>query len=277
MKYDRKKIFLSILIGILAVIGIKIKFTCVIMLIAIIVDVLFRFKFNQNIKTMGIIILTMICSFSFLRLVENHIDFFKATKTGALPYSHWIMMGLYEYPSNVEGKDYIGVYNAKLYNYTYSLGTRENMIKGHIKKIKEKMKSYKVTGYISFLYRKALFTWGDGTFHGSRTISENKIMEKNIVQEIICSDGKYFSIYYIKDTGLIIFLYFSIVVSAITAFVKKTNDCNVVYIALFGLIVFLSLWESSARYLVHYVPIIIVASIPGIDALFCKIRKTKTF
>ncbi len=273
MENGRKKIFLALLIGFLSVIGIKIKFTTIIVLIGIIINLIFRHQFRKNIKTLGIIMLTIICFLFSLRIAENNVSFFKATQNGALPYSHWIMMGMYEYPSDVKNKNFIGVYNKDLYEYTYSLKTRENMIDGHIKKIKEKLSDYKVWGYLDFLYRKALFTWGDGTYHGSRTIAENRIMDRNIVQEVVCPDGKYFNIYYIKDTALIIFLYFSLVVGALAAIIKKRNDYTVIYITLFGLIIFLSLWESSARYLVHYVPILIVASIPGISFLTEKLRK----
>ena len=120
---------------------------------------------------------------------------------------------------------------------------------------------------MKFLYRKCLFAWGDGTYHGSRMLSENQLVQDNTIQKIILCNGKFFKYYYILNTAIIFIMYISLIIGSINDYIKKKDENIVIYMSIFGLLFFLLIWESSARYIVHYVPILIVGAIPGLKVI----------
>lgn len=272
---NKKNIILSIIIGFLTILGIKLKFTCIIMLLGIIVDLVFNKRIKFNLKPLGIIIACIISFFFIFKAVESRIQFFVDTKDNALPYTHWIMMGMYDRPSELKGKKFIGTYNAELYEYTYSLGSTENMVKGHIKKIIAKLKDYGVFGYTNYLYRKGIAAWGDGTYSASRIISELPTKKDNLTQQIVYPSGKYFIYLYLKDTALVLFIYITYIFGAIYSIKNNKDLNNKVFITIFGLLTFLLIWESWPRYIAHYVPILLVGCIPGIEIIIDKFSELK--
>ena len=75
--------------------------------------------------------------------------------------------------------------------------------------------------------------------------------------------------------GMSVYLYAMFIIMSIYFIKTKKNECHVVLLAIFGLLVFLLLWEASPKYLLHYVPIFIVASVYGtcIITNWLKLRK----
>lgn len=264
---NKKNIVLSILFAILVALGFKIKVTTVIVFVSIIISSIICKKIKSNLKILVVILSFTVLVFISLGIVEKRIAFFRETKGDGLPYTHWVMMGLYERPSNVKGKNYIGVYDEKLYAYSFSLGDKKNIIKGNTKRIVKKIKKYGPIDYMKFLYRKCLFAWGDGTYHGSRMLSENQLVQDNTIQKIILCNGKFFKYYYILNTAIIFIMYISLIIGSINDYIKKKDENIVIYMSIFGLLFFLLIWESSARYIVHYVPILIVGAIPGLKVI----------
>lgn len=85
----------TVLLGAAAVLGMLIKFTVVIMVIAIAIDSLFHRSLKQAGMLAGISA-TMICAgfLSFQAMIyPAHLDM-DASKEYNTPYLHWVMMGL---------------------------------------------------------------------------------------------------------------------------------------------------------------------------------------
>lgn len=274
---EKNKMWIFILITILCTIGIKIKFTCIIMLIAIIIDIIMTEKIQKYIKPITILLVSFAISFFGIKFIESQLSIFPYdinNNNKQIPYSHWIMMGLYERESYREGKNFIGWYDPTAYEFTLSFDTTESRKNANIKKIKEIISDYGFINYSNFLYRKMLFTWSDGTYYAPAFLRERPIIEeKTFIANIFHSDGKYIKFTFLENTGYILFLYFMIIIGAIAKF-KYRNDNekilkeNSSFIALFGVIVFFLMWEASSRYLINYVPVMIVASIFGISKLY---------
>ena len=268
---NKKNILLSIIFSIVALIGIKIKITSVIVVIAIVVCSIINQQVKKQAGIITIILITLLLEIVSINYIESKIHFFRAPNR--LPYSHWVMMGLYETPSNVKGKNSIGVYNKELYSYSFKLGPSEKIIEGNKKTIIKKLKKYGPDGYVKFLYRKSLFTWGDGTYNGSRIIAEHKMVKKNIIQDVVYCYGKFFVYYYIFNTAMIFIMYISFIVGGIGNIIKNNKDITIIYMSIFGLFFFLLIWETSSRYLVHYVPLFIVGIIPGLKTIRRKFNR----
>ncbi len=269
---NMKNIFLLVLMSFLIVIGMKLKFTCIIVFLGILIDIIINNKLKNHLKELSYIVIFIFAFLLLFKVPENRLQFMQ-NKEGALPYTHWIMMGLYERPSLVEGKNHVGAYNADLYSFTFKQGTKENMIKANVKKIKEKLKEYGPINYIHFLYRKSLFTLGDGSFSGCLVITESPLMKKNFFHKLLFEGRDYFEYYYIKDIAVLLFIYLSLVVGAIHSVKINKDISNKFYLTIFGLLAFLMIWETTPRYIIHYMPIIIVACVPGVQVIVDRINK----
>ncbi len=270
--FNKKNIILLGIMGFLVAIGIKLKVTCLIAFLGIVADIIFNRRLHLHKKELSCIVVAILAFLLLFKIPESRLTFFQNTKQGALPYTHWVMMGLFERPSSVEGKNHIGAYDADLYSFTFKQGTKENMIKANIKKSIEKLKEYGPINYIHFLYRKMLFTLGDGTFSGCLVITENPLMKFNFFHQLLFEGREYFEYYYIKDIAVLLFIYVSLIVGAIHSLIVNKDINNKFYITIFGLLAFLLIWETTPRYIVHYFPIIIVACVPGVQVIVDKLN-----
>ncbi len=269
--WDKKKskTWPLILIAFASVIGVKIKPTIIIMLIAIIIDIIMKKKYKEIFKPLSIVlagILVLQLSASFL---ENKFSIFPydiLSNNKQLPYTHWIMMGMTERDCG-NGKSWIGWYNPESMEYTLSYDTTDKRQAANIKKIKEYLKDYKISGYLTFLYRKMLFTWSDGTYYAPALLNNSTIYgKKSTFTDFQHSSGQYINISYVLNTSMILFLYLFLIIGAINSIKKKENKVNSCYVALLGVLIFFLLWEASSRYLINYIPIIIVGVSYGISS-----------
>lgn len=170
-----------------------------------------------------------------------------------------------------EGKKFIGWYNPDSVNYTLSYKTTDSRKNANVKKIKEQFKDYGVLNYTTFLYRKMLFTWSDGTYYAPALLNDSLMRSESLISNLFQMKGKYINITVIHNTSLMVLMYIMILIGAIKSIRKKENKINVCYISLFGVLLFFLLWESSSRYLINYMPIIIVSTMN----IFTKRKRTE--
>ena len=269
------KNWLLILIAIATVFGMKIKLTVVIMLIAIIIDLCMKHKLKKSIKPISILLISLLIlqlSMSFLEIKFSIFPYDISNNNKQLPYTHWIMMGMTEREYK-DGKYLIGWFNPESMEYTLSYDTTEEREKANIKKIQEYLGDYGIIGYTKFLYRKMLYTWSDGSYFSSMLLDNGTMYnKKSIFTDLQHSSGKYVKLAFNQNTVVILFIYLFIIIGAITALKKKENKVNTCYIALFGVLIFFLLWEASSRYLINYVPILIVGMMYGLSSLLSKDR-----
>lgn len=262
-----KKIdYIFLLLALVSVIGLKFKFTIIIMLIAIIIDMFLKFKIKRIFKSI-ILLFVSILLFQFIfGLIEQRFSIFPFdinNNDKQMPYTHWIMMGMTEVETEQEGKYRIGWYNQDSVDYTLSFDTKEERINANIKKINEQLSDYGIINYITFLYRKMLYTWSDGTYFAPN-LSGNLINEKD---SIIVSlyKGDYRDINFYRNTSFILFMYIFIILGAYYSIKSKNTPITSCYLCLFGVLLFFLIWESSSRYLINFAPIMIVLTTFGID------------
>lgn len=269
---DSKKSKYLWFMGIVGAIGLKFKVTTLIMLIAIIIDYFIENKFKSAFNMFFKIITVFIISVFLLNSIEKVTFLNKLNKDNAIPFTHWIMMGLYEYPSFIENKNFIGAYSLEAYQYTYSFNTANERKTANIKMIQKKLKEYGPINYIKFLYRKMIFVWDDGTFYGANFLTENPIKKNNIIQDFCLTSGKYFYLTFSFLTGILLTYYLSFIVVGIKYLKDKKNKVNVLMLAILGVLLFFLLWEASSKYLFNFVPIFIILAVYGIMIIMRFIR-----
>ena len=272
-------IWYYVLFGILLFLGAKIKFTCVIMMIAIFMDLYFRkISWKQFGQMLGSIVCTfIICTLLFTGFQNIYFKELKGVSNtpNKVPYTHWIMMGLKERKSTIPGVSFVGAYDVDDYAFTFKTEPEKRMQK-NIDEIGKRLKKHGMIGYPKFLYDKLQFTWNDGNYYGSALIGADPVRNHNLARDIYNSGGKYNDYLVITQDGVAIYLYLMFVLISFSYLKNKKNKCHVALLAVFGLLVFLLLWEASPKYLLHYLPVFVVLGVYGTQIWTSWLENKKT-
>ncbi len=255
-----RNIVLFALIGIVAAVGMKMKVSIVFILIAIsLCTLLFdRLRGKWYLVPIGVVCL-LLTSFALqagidktMRLTEKDYD------TYSFPYSHWVMMSF--------GKS--GGYDAELVKYTASFYTMEDKKEAVAEKTKELLEERGFAGTVRHIFvTKVRRTWGNGTLSATYYL-DNEPVENGVLQQLFTPSGKYFrTAYYGIETVHLLFLFF-IVLSGMHLFRHPRGGVlTIMRVNVFGLLLFLLVWECNARYLVHISPFLIMTAADGMSAL----------
>lgn len=258
LKENKNIYFYSVLLGVTAFLGSIIKFSVIIILIACLIDMILKNKIKFIYKKITLIILSYILSSIIFCFVINSskIFSFNMYSKSPIPPQHWVMMGL-------TGD---GGWSGKEFDFTYKLikdndSNRKSVEKAINNKIIERLKNYKVNGYIKFLTYKNINTWGDGTYFAPEKLKRQPI-RNTLLHDIVLGNRKYFNYFaYFSQTTHIIVLT-GILLSIFYALKnKKQDDLDILRIVVFGLVLFFSLWEMRSRYLVNYIPIFLILTV----------------
>ena len=117
--------WLLVIISVTTIVGIKIKFTVIIMLIAIVIDMFMKNKFKKIIKPISILAVSMLLLYFLTSFIETRLNIFPydiSKNNKQMPYTHWIMMGMTEKDFQ-GGKKLTGWYNYDSMQYTLSYNT----------------------------------------------------------------------------------------------------------------------------------------------------------
>lgn len=243
--------------------GILIKTNIVIFAIAIVIyDILTNKNIRKCILNVCIIASTILMVNTAFNMYLDNISPLKKSERG-YPATHWIMMGL-------AGN---GQYNPADVEFTESLPSKEIRKSETKKEIKKRLSDYGVQGYLSFLDNKIKFTWSDGTMFSIEKLSRNP---KEITQlhQYITGDKKYIFVY-LSQVGYLIML-ISILIGAIRIFKNKKTQGYLFNITIFGVFLFLILWETRSRYLVCFLGVFMLFASNGIFEVNKYINKIQT-
>lgn len=246
------------LFGALLAIGSEIKFTVMILAIAVFIDSLIRKKALHTLPSM----LTAMAIFFVITISFNDYRFDsllnkEISDQKRVPYTHWIMMGL-------TGN---GSYNGEDYQYTYSFPSQEDRIDANLARIKNRLNEFGVWGYIDFIYRKQHLNFGSGIYAVNEMIDDNPI-RRNALHEFNLDGGKYFDIFKSIAQGYHIFIFAIIILSTfVDAASKNPNSIKIFAgrLAIMGIFIFLMLWEASSRYIINFIPVFIVCAAFGFN------------
>jgi hypothetical protein len=185
-----------------------------------------------------------------------------------IPYTHWVMTGM--------NKETMGGYNDNDYNViTHPIRTKKERKEINIIEIKKRLSDFGPIGYIDFLVKKAIITWGDGTFFVPEKL-RRQVTNYSLMHEFVLVDGQYFSIYF--TFSQIVYFTIMIFVTISSFILLNRKDYHFVFsplLALLGIFLFLLIWETRSRYLVNFIPILILSSLVGFEFVFEKLIKIK--
>lgn len=257
---NRKSLVLAILSGILLGIGLQVKFTIIILLIAFCSFFILQEDWKSKWKMvlfvfLGVIIVTIPIKFVFRHLFDQDV-----MEKSKVPITHWIMMGLQGH----------GEFNYKDYSVTFEAGDLEAKKDANMKIIKKRIDNMvKRHNILSFYAGKISFLWSDGTYYAPELLRES--LHKNWFQKFFLTNGKYYSIFSYLSQIQHLFMLIMILCSLLfSKYLDSTERKirNFLLITVLGVILFFIIWEVSSRYLYHMLPVLLIASFLGCEAVF---------
>lgn len=241
--------------------GISIKITVLIPLIAGFIVLCFCRLPLQKWGYMGIFVLFSAVSWGSIELWAGSYDIWNAARETCNPAINWIALGLKGNGGWNDNWDYV--------TYTLSLPSKAEKSKYALQYIRE---NYREFWNISHLISKMRFNFASGTL-GAANYTYYAINEHNLLYESFSPWGKY----YWRVSQLCFCYIFSVYTAyllggaATLRLLLKKREVPGAKVAadlsLFGMALFLMIWEANNRQLYNQVPIIILGAALNIRLL----------
>lgn len=169
------------------------------------------------------------------------------------PTIHWVMMSI---PSADNP------YGGASGDYGITWGMQENgasqdeVMASIYSRMKDKVYTLRYPNrLVTAVLRKNAASQGDGTFGMTEMLDDGPVRE-NVVSSIVLEGRQFYSLYMAAASGI----WYAVLAFAALAVYKdmRRRDvcCAVVAVAVFGMQLFLLLWEARSRYMFSYVPLV---------------------
>lgn len=260
-----KTIIYSILIGVISVIGYKIRAVSIFLLIAYLVYLICnktKFKFW---KYIFIVFVSMFLTLGIVNKLENNL-FVNIDKEKKFPMTHWIMMGVNEKNG--------GYYSQDDFALSESASNFSDRVSLNKKVIKERISSQGLLGNLKLIVRKINVVWGKGDYSYQKYL--DLVRDYNVSYFYLLGDRNVVINYLLQFSKIVVLIF------SILSLLKllKDNKKSFVAIAIFGAIVFYLVWEVCPRYGLSFLPWLIVLGSYSYDYLdkdFDEIKYYKYF
>ncbi len=246
----KKRILFGILSGLIFFIGLKIRIVVVILLIAILALILINKEIKHKLKIYLALLIGLAVGLLGFKVIYNYFDI-NLNSHEAFPITHWLMMGLNE--------EHTGGYNGSDHDLTFNEKTYEKKKEANIEEIKSRLKELGPIGLIKLEGAKIARTWSSGNYGVYAKL--NNTSDGVGIYEYLGGYGN--TNIFLKYSLQILKTYisFMILLGLVTRFRKKSDTYHyedIIYIALFGAILFYILWESAQRYSLSFLPWMII-------------------
>lgn len=255
---EGKKKWISLIIAaILGAFGFKLKMTVAFVLIAIIIDIFIRGEVKEFVKSLVVVCFTTVSIILLINsvLLKEYKFIPELKDQYQFPYEHWVMMSL-----NAGGG-----YHQEDVDYTESFASYEGRRQADIEKIQERIENMGVTGTIKHIFcDKAVRTWGSGSMAGDDYLSRLPAY-KNSLQSVFYLNGKFHNVYFVyMQTCHLLMLFWIMYYLFFNIHFKEKGVPNVIVTAVWGLAIFLCIWECNSRYLVQMLPLMVTIMMSGV-------------
>ena len=169
------------------------------------------------------------------------------------PLTHWVMMGL-------KGN---GSFDQADSTFTNSAGNYDQKQAANLNEIEQRLSAYGVGGLSRHLFDKAVFTWNDGSYWISHHIYKN-VGERNFLHELVLKHGQCYGLFYCISAGIQLIILLMFCVTSVYSVIKPKYDRMMfIRILIFGIMLFLLMWETRSRYLFNFTPLFIIVTAQG--------------
>ena len=258
-KTGRDKIIFYLLMGFSIIIGSLIKFTAMIMIVAILIDMCLKEKIKETLKAavciIGVIAVIMSC-FN-LYIYSAHLDR-EQSRVYNTPILHWVMMGL-----NGDG-----FYNPGDYELTRAIAPDDRNSE-LLKEIGRRLNERGISGTYDLVCKKTSADFGDGTYALGDFLYMSPAYDVKLHDWVLDSGEKH-SIFGHYTTAVHITIMLFMLLCAycfIFSKDKRKNEFFIPYLAVLGIWIFLMGWETGRRYFTNFGPVIIMCGTLGMTTV----------
>ena len=257
----KKDVRYLILAAAVLALGYKMKGSLGVILIALLIHLwLQKEKAAERLKQSVLLLVPFLLLVGFFTILPGKMPFLDASEAekNEFPLEHWLAMGL-------EGN---GGYNADVYWMTASVEGKEEKKAVDREFISRKMEEYGISGMKQHLKKKTLFTWGDGVYFAPEKLKRDPLQE-SWLHSWVLYDGENYGKTYRYCNAIHLLLLLGILISALRNFLEKgsTREIQAMQLAVFGLFLFLLIWETRSRYLVNFVPVFVLLGLDGVQGM----------
>lgn len=258
----KMNIWYGILIGMVAIVGYKIRAVLIFLLLAYFMYLVFKKKFKFLIKCLiPIMISAVLCMVGIGKLEDKFFTDTDATKQ--FPMTHWIMMGV-----NLENNGYYAQTDYDLSASAKDVSERQEI---NIEMIKERVSKQGIVGNTKLVVSKIVSVWSKGDY------SYQKYLE-------LVKDNNWSYRYLLEDKNIVInyvlqFAKIAILILCIASLVIlfKRDEKSMIAIALFIAVCFYLIWEVCPRYGLSFLPWMILLTNYSYDSFDSNLKKFKGF
>ncbi|MBQ9008771.1 MAG: hypothetical protein IJ088_05500, partial [Clostridia bacterium] len=243
--------------ALLLLIGTQIRFTVLILPIACLMDALLKKKirlFTECLVLSAVIL--AVGTLSIERVNAAHLGK-ENLETHRLSVWHYLAMGLPVHEDDGYGQ--YGDGGWLIFSTSFSdPGERDAQLR---RMIKDRVYYLRYPNrMLNMLSRKNVSTFGDGSFHLNELIEADEHDINNGLKNIIYANGKGYPVYYHICSAM---FYAQMLIAALSCFraVKKRQlDAAPVFITLVGAFIYLTMWETNARYFFMFEFLLLLAA-----------------
>lgn len=252
-KIKKQKIIKGIWIGVLTAIGYSLRPTVAITTIAILfVGMIQRIgkkdKILPYIGSMCIVVVSaFICTFGIELVSYTYISEQKDT----YPITHWISMGM-------EGDGTHSSYGA---DYPKDIQTKEDRILYDKNRIKENVSQYNLSTFVNHLAKKMYINWCDGS-SALNVKLKSDIKFSKLYYGVVSQRADGWLIYCQVFRGM---TYLLILFSLLKNWKNKIEKHDVLYLNIFGAILFYLIWEVKSDYSIPFLTLFLCVASDGMN------------
>lgn len=270
------RILCCVLLGIVGAFSYFIKVTSFIIFAAIIIGLLFsKINFRQFLCFSLVSVTVLSATILAVKktnepIYENKFGLTEELKEeNEFPPTHWIMMGLG-----------YGGFSQEDVNFTASFNTYDKRKEATINEAKKRVENYGAKGFLKHTFHdKVIRTFGNSTLAGSDYAGRTPLYPNNILSRLFTDRGDLFSFGSIPCRIYYIFMMLGVLFSAIEGIKKKNSESNKMLlagrIAIFGIYLFMLIWECNSRYLLIFTPVLILLSAEGLSFFTSIFNRTR--
>lgn len=251
------RILLYAEMALIAAIGMEIKFTVIIIVIAIGIEMLLQGEWKKCLCMAAVHILIICAVFTAVDgVIYSKLLDREQAEVQNTPYLHWVMMG-------AKGD---GRYDGDDYNFTRQYTDREEQQEALKTEIARRYTELGFDGVMELWKAKTIKCFGDGTYALSDFLDDSPQNDTSWNDWLLYS-GKNYDEYRTLCLGVFVtvmlLMLFSVVGSLGHRRGRRANF-PALWLAFFGVWFFLMFWESSARYFMNMLSVMLVAAAAGL-------------
>jgi hypothetical protein len=254
---NQKRLIFLLPAALFGTLGVLIKPTVGILFAALLIHLFCTERFTSFMKQGALILAALFIGLKiYAALIDSSEILPLPYKQTGYPYTHWVMMGL---------KGPYGFYDYHDVQYTESFLTKEKRKEANMEVIQTRLHNYGLMGIAKLFTTKNLFTWGDGTYFApvklDRGVQKYTALHSYLLP--MKANQNYVYIYFCQIVNLSLL---SLIV--LSGWCQLRNRqitlISVCALSLFGLGLFLLVWEARSRYLINFAPMILLCSLDGL-------------